>query len=521
MPGPTETASPTPAGVWRRLPLSWAWLLLLVGLKLAVHLATANRYGFFRDELYFLDCGRHLSWGYLDDAPLIGLLSRVALLLGGSLPVVRGIAALAGGLSVALAMLLARELGSGGRGQALAGALTLSAPIFLGLHSILNVSGIEVVFWTAFVLLLVRCFRTGDDRWLIAAGIVVGLGLLNKYPMVLVAIGATLGLALSRDRGMLVRWPFWLGAATAFVIFLPALHWQVHHDWPVLSDLVVLHQGSKNVRLSGFDYLIRQARLLNPLGALAALAGLAVLTRLHAGRLRPLAVLYLFLLGAMLALRGKDYYLAAAYPMLFAAAATGLDAWVRWQPRLAPLAPAITATALMLFGLIAPAELPLLEPSRLVAYRERLGLKVERSEVGHVGRLDQRLGDQFGWPELTSTVARAYNALPPEVRVRTAILAGNYGEAGAINHLGKAMGLPQAVCAHQAHAFWGPPVQEPEAVLTIQFGPRFLSKRFGSVEQVAVHHHPWGMGEEEGPIFLCREPRQPFAKIWQELRHWD
>src|SRR6266851_1068499 len=90
-------------------PLDLRLLALIAGVKLVLHLATAGKYGYFRDELYFLDLGRHLDWGYVDCAPMVGLYAKLALLLGGSLPVLRTIAAIAGAATVAVAMLLARE----------------------------------------------------------------------------------------------------------------------------------------------------------------------------------------------------------------------------------------------------------------------------------------------------------------------------------------------------------------------------------------------------------------------------
>jgi hypothetical protein len=50
--------------------------LVLALATVALHLAIAGRYGWFRDELYFLACGRRLDWGYVDQPPLIALVSR-------------------------------------------------------------------------------------------------------------------------------------------------------------------------------------------------------------------------------------------------------------------------------------------------------------------------------------------------------------------------------------------------------------------------------------------------------------
>jgi hypothetical protein len=138
-----------------------------------------------------------------------------------------------------------------------------------------------------------------------------------------------------------------------------------------------------------------------------------------------------------------------------------------------------------------------------------------------VGPLPQHLGDQFGWPELVQQVADSYQSLPPEERARTDIFAANYGEAGAINFFGPALGLPPPICSHQNHWLWGPPDREPDTVIWLQWGRETLERICGSVEVAAEHHHPWGMAEENRPIFLCRDPRFSFRESWTEFKHWN
>ena len=164
--------------------LALAPLLGLAGAKLLVHLLLSNRYGYFRDELYFLDCGRHLDWGYVDHAPLIGLVAKAALLLGGSLPALRIFPAVAGAALVALTILLARELGGGRYAQSLAGLAVLVVPIYLGIDSILSMNAFEPLFWMGAVYVLVRISRTGNSRLWFAFGALVGVGLENKHSTV-------------------------------------------------------------------------------------------------------------------------------------------------------------------------------------------------------------------------------------------------------------------------------------------------------------------------------------------------
>src|SRR5215470_12151703 len=108
---------------------------VLIGLcaaKLLLHLFTSVRhYGYFRDELYYLDMARHLDWGYVDAAPLIAVYTKVAMLMGGSLAARPLLPALAGAALIALHVLIARYLGGGRYAQLLAGMNILLLPDYL------------------------------------------------------------------------------------------------------------------------------------------------------------------------------------------------------------------------------------------------------------------------------------------------------------------------------------------------------------------------------------------------------
>jgi hypothetical protein len=226
----------------------------------------------------------------------------------------------------------------------------------------------------------------------------------------------------------------------------------------------------------------------------------------------------------MIVLKAKNYYLVPIYPMLLAAGGVTVERWLdswtasrgrRWAHA------TILAGIAIAGAVLSPIFLPILPPARLVAYQEALGLAPPKTEVAHVGPLPQYFGDQFGWPELVQQVADIYWSLPEAERERTAIFASNYGEAGAINLFGPALGLPSPICAHQNHWFWGPPAIDGDAVIWLQWGRESLEGICGSVEQVAEHFHPWGMAEENRPIFMCHDPRFSFTEAWSDLKHWN
>lgn len=507
---------------WNIHPIAWRLVLLLASLKLLTHVFTSTGYGYFRDELYFLDCARHLQWGYVDDAPGIAIYAKVALLLGGSLPAVRLLPALAGAGTVVLTSLLAREMGGGRFAQGFAGLCLLAAPIFLGMDSILCVGAFEPLFWMGCALLAIRIARTGRSRLWLWFGVLAGLGLQNKYTMLLVLAcfcGALLLSPLRRE----YRSPWlWGGAGLALLIFLPALVWQIRNHFPLLEDMENIRRTGKNVVLGPAAFIGQQIEFLDPLLLPVWLGGLVWLF-LQKG-LRILGWFYALMLAAMIALHGKNYYLAAIYPMLFAAGAVALERGLnRWNWSRGKRWPQATLSSLVAatFLLFVPLLLPLLPPQQLLAYQAALGLKVEKLEVGHESRLDQRLSDQFGWPELVQEVARIYHALPAGERARTGIYAGNYGEAGAINHFGPALGLPPAICGHNAHSFWGPPAVEPEIFICLGSDRKGLEEACQSVTQVGEHHHPWGMAEENRPIYLARGLRRSLRELWPRIKHWN
>jgi len=223
-------------------------------------------------------------------------------------------------------------------------------------------------------------------------------------------------------------------------------------------------------------------------------------------------------------LKAKNYYLAPIYPMLFASGSVAVEDWlsrIAWsRHRLWPKASIVMFVAVAGATMV-PALLPILPPERLVAYQRLLGIAPPRTEVNHSGPLDQRLGDQFGWEELVEEVAMIYDSLPPEERARTGIFASNYGEAGAINMFGPANGLPEAICAHQTYYFWGPRGFDGDNLIWLQWDRESLESICRSVEQVGEHFHPWGMAEENRPIFICRGLLTPLPEIWPKLKHWN
>ncbi len=490
--------------------------------KLLVHFLTNGAYGHFRDELYFLACGEHLDWGYVDHAPLVGLAAWFARkAFGESLFALRLLPAAAGALKVLLTGLLVREFGGSRAACALACLCVLVAPVYLVSDSLFSMNAFEPVFWMTCALAAALAVRRDEPRWWLLFGVAAGLGLQNKHSMLFFGFAIFVGIVATNSRRFLASKWLWAGGALALVIFLPNLWWEHKHDWATLELLRNVAATGKNVTLSPSEFVAQQILMLHPLTFPVWAAGLWFLLFDREGRrFRLLGVAYVALLALMIALKGKSYYTQAAYPMLFAAGGVVFErlvmkrraAWLRYAYPLVLIAGGLA---------FAPLALPVLPVETFLRYQDALGFRPPKTEVGHAGPLPQHFGDQFGWPETVEAVARVYHALPPEERAVAAIYANNYGEAGAVDFYGARHGLPKAISPHQNYFLWGPRDYTGEVVILLQSKRADAEEYCGSVEEAERVGHPYAMAEEHYTILVCRDLQRPLKEVWPTLKVWN
>ena len=506
-------------------PLAVGILIGLCATKILLHIFTSLRhYGYFRDELYYLDMARHLDWGYVDAAPLVAVYAKIALLMGGSLTALRVIPALAGAALIALTMLIARELGGGRYAQFLAGLSILLCPAILLTDSLFTMNAFEPLFWMGCIWIVARILRTGDSRLWLWFGVLAGFGLENKHSTLSFGFAITVALLLTHNRREFTRPWIWIAGAIAVAIFLPNIAWQIRHHFPTIEDLANVRREGKNVILPPLAFVKEQIIDMHPILLPVWLSGLVWFLRDRRWRVLGLTFVVFFVL--MEVAHGQNYYLFPIYPMVFAGGALVLEQAIdRWLALRAAWVRTATRTAVV--AIIVLAALPfvplvtwMLPPERLLAYQNALGFKPAKAEVHHESLLPQPIADQFGWPELVSEVAAVYNSMPPDERAQTGIWAGNYGEAGAVNLFGPAYGLPRAYSRHQNHWYWGPPPQVYKNLIVIQWSLDDVRDNCTSY-QAFDHYQRFGMGEENAPFYLCRGVKFDIQKIWWHSHHWN
>ena len=498
-----------------------AVVLYLAGAKLLFHLLTANRYGIFRDEMYYLACGEHLDWGYVDHPPLIALVAWIArYLFGDSLIGVRFFPALAGAVTVWFTGKVTREIGGGAFAQVLAALAVIAVPIYLIMHHWLTVNAFEPLLWMACIWCIVRAINQNNPRYWIWVGVLVGITMEDKYTIAFFGFAIFIALALTRERRFLATKEFWTGIAIALLIFLPNLIWLVRHDWPFLELMHNVRQSHRDIVRGPLEFVVDQVKIMNPVLFPLWLGGLIWLFLGREGiRFRVLGIVYIVLLAMMIALRGKNYYVSAIYPALFAAGAVAFEqiTSARWKWNRAVYPVLIVGSTFVL----APTVSPILSPENFIAYQKKFGIEPPKAENQRTGPLPQYFADEFDWRQMAEETARVYKSLPPEEQARTAIFANNFGEAGAIDFFGPRLGLPKAICNHQSYWLWGPRDYDGAIVIVLGSNGSGDREHFQSVEPVGHVDHPYSRRDEHFDILLCRGFTGDLREAWKKIKKYD
>ncbi|MFC0506089.1 hypothetical protein D7193_27755 [Micromonospora costi] len=499
---PAAAGAPPAPGPRSRGP----WLV--AGAVTVVLLLLSTRYGYHRDELYFLLCGRHLDWGYVDQGPLVPALARLAdTVAPGSLLALRTPSALIAGGCVLLVAAIAREFGAGRGAQTFAAFLAGTSGLVLATGHLLSTTTVDMLVWLVASLYAVRLLRTGDSRWALGIGLAVGLGMLNKLLPALLAVGLLAGVAIAGPRRLLRdRWLYAAGGL-ALVLAAPTLIWQAAHGFPQLSVAASIADG--NSSYSGrLDALTLQFVIISPYAVPIWIAGLVALLRRPAWRAyRAVGLAWLVVFGVVLIAGGKGYYDA---PLLLVLAAAGAVLTAAWASR---------GATVLRRGLLVVGALLFVAPNGVLLLPT---LPADRLP-GFVVDVNYDAGETIGWPAFADSLAAVHRALPAEQRGRAVILTGNYGEAGAVARYGPARGLPAAYSGHNSMVDFGRPPADADVALAVGWDrPDQLREWFTDVTLAGRVDQRVDIDNDEngGPIWLCTGLRRPWADIWEtEVRH--
>ena len=504
-----------------------AILLYLALLTILIHFLANGGYGYFRDELYYVACSKHLAAGYVDQPPFsIFILFASIKLFGDSIFALRLIPALLSGVTVYLGGMITRKLGGGPTAVFLACLSIAIAPAFLGTNAIYSMNGFDWVFWllsTYVVFLIIEKSSVGNERetgtlW-IWFGIILGFGLLNKIDILWLGVSLFVGLLLTPQRKQLAtKWPY-ISALIALVLFSPYVIWNITHDFATLK---FIHNASsiKYASQSPATFIPDMIISMNMWSVPVWIAGIWYLLFDKDGKKFRLVgfIFVVTLLILIINWHSKAEYIAPAFPFIFAAGGVMFERiaahkWFAWTRYAMPL-------LIGVYGLVSmPFAIPILPVDSFIKYSTALGVKPSTSEGQHLSDLPQWYADMFGWENMASMVSKVYTSLPPAEQRSTVVFCENYGEAGAIDFFRGKYPLPHTLCGHNNYWYWGPGDTTATTIIVIGQTKEGLQKTFGSVEPAGVivskHAMPY---ETDLPIFICRKMNVPIEVIWPKVK---
>ncbi len=485
----------------RRQPFAAVPVAVIAAAVAVVLTALSGRYGFHRDELYFLVAGKHLAWGFTDQPPLTPLLVHLSTSIFGSTPMgMRVFSTLAAAGTIVVVALIARELGADRRAQTFAAFCTAVAGFPLGIGHLASTATYDLLAWMVIGLFAVKLLRTGDGRWWVGIGLATGIALENKYLVVLPLAALLIAVLILGPRSVLRSWWLVAGVITAALVAGPNLWWQATNGWPQLTVAGGI-SGDDGVE-NRIMFIPLQLLQLSPFLVPVWVAGF-----LHMWRSiqwsRPIALAYPILCVIVLAVGGKSYYALPLMLILIAAGAAPVLEWFsRGRTFLLALGAVLTTVTSVVIAL------PVLPTSA----------------VNAVLPINPEQGEQIGWPALTSAVADAWAQIPSSDRARAVIFALNYGEAGAIDHYGPAHNLPTPYSGHMSFYDWGPPpdTQTGPILLVEQEPTPYYESRLGICHQIGTVNTGHAVdNEEQGThLTLCTGPTEPWSTLWPSLRRY-
>ena len=504
--------------LFRRADLAPA-VLIIAGISFLVHVLLSNNYGYFRDELYVLAMSQHPAFGYVDVPPLVPWITLIPrFLTGNALWAIHVISALVCAGTIILTALMTRLLGGKEWMQGLAALGAATALVLVAGGSTYTYDVFDTFWWTLCATILINLLRDEQPRRWLAFGLVAGLGLLTKETILFWGFALVVGLLLTSQRRLLfTRWTLF-GGLIAFALFSPYLIWNAVSGWATFQYWANYsqHHSTGGTPLA---FLINQILVMNPLSIFLWAAGLWYFFSACGKRYRAFAWAYVILFVLFTVMQAKSYFLAPAYPPLFAGGAMLFGEWrVRFRKWVA-VYPVLLAVSGVL---LAPAVMPVLPPTVYAHIYGPSGNSGAQQESGDAYGLPQSLADRFDWEQQVALIAQVYHSLPPDQQRVACIFTSNYGEAAALVQFGGRYHLPPPISGHNAFYIWGPQGCSGQVIITINIAPQVAAQAFGSVTLAARTSCAACVAfENHAPILILQQPKMPFALLWARAKYYD
>lgn len=481
----------------------------------SLEMAVSARYGYHRDELYFLVAGQHPALGYVDQPPLAPLVARFAsVLFANSLVGLRVIPALLLGWQVVVSGSLARLLGGDVGARRVAALATALCGEYLATAHLLTTTVFDFAAWAGLLWSFAHYLDDQRRRWLIVAGLFAGFGLDAKWNIGFLIVASAIGFIVTPSARRLVANRS-TGVAIALVVALgwPDVVWQAMHGWP---NFAVFHALQRDAGHNRAVYWPAQILYTGFASAPLWIAGWIHLWRRDAPdrRWRSLAVACAIVLVLQFLLGGKPYYAGGVFVLLFAGGSVAVER--RWRERranrLRAISPRAMMSALIVSGIITlPLALPIL-PARTL---HSVALQ----------KINYDLGETIAWPREVRQIAGVFRGLTSSQRRHAVVVAGNYGEAGALERYGAQFGIPVDRVFSGANSFWlwGPPPASATTVVAVNMDPALLRRLFVRVRFATTYHNGLGVADDEQGIIVMVASglKIPWERSWSTFRDYS
>jgi len=477
-------------------------------------------YGIYRDELYYIACSKHLAAGYVDQPPLSSfILFGVLHFLGDSILAIRLLPAIVSALTVFITGLIVRKLKGKLYAITIACLSVALAPEFLGTGTIYSMNSFDWLFWILAFYVVILIITSGNKKLWLWLGLILGFGLLNKIDILWFGVGLFGGLLLTPYRKHLKTiWPYITGAI-ALILFSPYIYWNITHDFATLQfihNASTLKYSSQNPGTLLKGIFIN----MNPFSVFVWLAGIYYFFFYKDGKTFRI-VGYIFLITLLILVinwHAKPEYLAPIFPLLYAGGGIIFEKLIEIE-KLSWIKIALPVTISFTGLLMIPFALPVLPVQTFIGYSHLIGFSPSSGEKHKLEGLPQFYADMFGWENMTATVAKVYNSLPPEEQINTIVYAQNYGEAGAIDYYRDKFNLPRVLSGHNNYWYWGAADTNFTTVIVIGSSKEDLLKICNSVEQVNIIQSKYAIPYENNlPVFICSRFKLPFNILYQKIR---